>query len=248
MSQIQTRALNIPFEDSVSRSVLFSPSAGSSDSFPAVMVLPEFWGLTENMKNRALRLAKEGYTTLAVDLYGEGKLAATALEATAMMKNTLANMESTTKKLLNCLKVLSSQAQVLPHQRASIGHCLGGALSIHLARMGTEQLKGVVSFHGSLRLLAEENSFPSSIKTKILVCHGENDSMIPAEHVQNFKKEMEVKQADCKFISYPGAAHGFTNPQATENGKKFNIDTAYNAEVEKSSWQEMLRFLKSVFS
>lgn len=245
MNQIQTQALNIPFEDSVSRSVLFYPSTGRQN--PAVMVLPEFWGLTENMKNRALKLAGEGYTTLAVDLYGEGKLAATALEATAMMKNTLSQIERTTKKLLQCLKVLDSQAQALPHQRASIGHCLGGALSLHLARKGVA-LKGVVSFHGSLRLLDSENTFPSAIKTKILVCHGEKDSMIPTEHVHNFKKEMDVKKADCKFISYPQAAHGFTNPLATENGKKFNIDTAYDEEAEKSSWQEMGRFLKSVFA
>ena len=50
------------------------------------------------------------------------------------------------------------------------------------------------------------------------------------------------------FIAYPGARHGFTNPQATENGQKFNIPTAYNEEVDKVSFEEMLKFFKKIFA
>ena len=74
-----------------------------------------------------------------------------------------------------------------------------------------------------------------------MVCQ-DADSMIPEEKVKNFKKEMEDAGVDYKFISYPEAQHGFTNPQATENGKKFGIPTAYNEEADKGSWEELLKF------
>ena len=85
------------------------------------------------------------------------------------------------------------------------------------------------------------------MKARVLVCHGEADSMIPEEQVKNFKEEMEKNAVDYKFISYQNAQHGFTNPQATENGKKFNIPTAYNEKADKASWEELLKFFKEIF-
>jgi len=105
-----------------------------------------------------------------------------------------------------------------------------------------------VSFHGSLSDLADSSSYTPSIKTKILVCHGANDQMISSEQVQHFKKQMDSVGADYKFISYPDAEHGFSNPQATENGKTFQIATAYNEEADTDSWQQMLSLLKKTFS
>lgn len=246
---IQTQPVSIKEGDWASQSQIFQPMGDKNGKLPGVLVLPEFWGLTQNMKNRAQKLAQEGgYVTLAADLYGEGFLAPTAEEASSLMKKTLGDMESITKKLKLLLHHLKQHPLVDSGNIASIGHCLGGALSLHLIRKQSPiSLKGVVSFHGSLRPLTPP--LPTSpISTPLLVCHGEADSMIPGEHIQNFKKEMADRQAPCRFITYPGAKHGFTNPLATHNAQKFGIDTAYSEETSKASWQEMITFLKKVFS
>ncbi|OGK90737.1 MAG: hypothetical protein A2W08_04880 [Candidatus Rokubacteria bacterium RBG_16_73_20] len=66
-----------------------------------------------------------------------------------------------------------------------------------------------------------------------------DDSFVKPEQIEAFKKEMQAAGVDYRFVSYPGAVHGFTNPAATENGKKYNLPLAYNAEVDRQSWEEM---------
>ena len=243
MSTVHTEILTIHLDGHESRSHLAWP-AGQQSPQPGVLVIPEFWGLTDHVKNRAYKLAELGYCALAVDVYGEGYVGSTAEEAARSMNNLYDNMETTSKRLREYLKTLKDLKQTDENKTASIGYCLGGALSLHLARMGAD-VTGVASFHGNLQARVEAK--PGAVKSRILVCHGEADTMIPDEQVQNFKKEMDTVGADYKFISYPGAKHGFTNPQATENGRKFNIPTAYSEQADKASWEELLRFFKQIF-
>jgi len=79
------------------------------------------------------------------------------------------------------------------------------------------------------------------------VLHGGDDKFIPPEQIEAFKQEMRSAGADFQFISYPGALHSFTNPEATELGKKFNMPIAYNAKADKESWNEMKKFLIAIF-
>ena len=243
MSAIHTEILTIHLGEHKSKSYLAYP-AGLQSPRPGVLVIPEFWGLTEHTKNRACRLAELGYCALALDVYGDGYVGDKAEEAAQAMNNLYSNMETTSERMREYFKTLKDLKQTDENKTASIGYCLGGALSLHLARLG-ENVTGVASFHGNLQ--ARTDIKPEGMKAKVLVCHGGADSMIPDEQVQNFKKEMESAGADYKFISYPGAKHGFTNPQATENGKKFNIPTAYNEKADKASWEELLKFFKQIF-
>lgn len=244
MSTVHTEVLTMHLGEHVSKSYLAYP-AGQQSPQPGVLVIPEFWGLTEHTKSRAYRLAELGYCALALDVYGEGWVGSTAEEAAAAMNKLFSNMQVTSERMLSYLQALKDLKQIDETKTASIGYCLGGALSLHLARMGAD-VTGVASFHGSLdpRTTAKQGG----VKAKILVCHGDADSMIPEEKVNNFKKEMEEAGADYKFISYPEAQHGFTNPQATENGKKFGIPTAYNEKADKGSWEELLKFFSRIFS
>ena len=243
MSAIHTETLEINFDEHTSKSYVAWPADGQSPQ-PGVLVIPEFWGLTDYIKSRARSLAELGYCALAVDIYGEGWTANTAEEATNAMNKLFANMEKTSEKLLSHLKTLKDLTQTDETKTASIGYCLGGALSLYLARLGAD-VTGVVSFHGDLT--PQTTIQPGSVKAKILVCHGEADGFIPKEKVGNFKKEMEEAGVDYQFISYPEAQHGFTNPQATENGKKFGIPTAYDEKADKASWEEMLKFFSQIF-
>lgn len=244
MNTVHTEVLTMHLNEHVSKSYLAYP-AGQQSPQPGVLVIPEFWGLTEHVKNRAYKLAELGYCALALDVYGEGWVGSTAEEAAAAMNKLFSNMEMTSERMLSYLQALKDLKQTNEVKTASIGYCLGGALSLHLARMGAD-VTGVASFHGSLD--PHITIKPGSVKAKVLVCHGEADSMIPDEKVQKFKKEMDSMEVDYKFISYPNAQHGFTNPQATENGKAFGIPTAYNEEADKASWEELLNFFNRIFA
>ena len=245
MSAVHTEVLNMKTGDHQSQSYLAYP-AGQTNNLPGVMVLPEFWGLTERTKSYAHKLAAQGYTALAVDIYGNELTPGTAKEAAAEMQKTLNNLEKTTAHLYACLEALQDLQQVDENKIAVTGYCLGGGLALHLARKGAN-IKGAVSFHGGLTP-KEGVDKNTQIKAKLLVLHGSKDSMIQMEQVDAFKKEMDERGADYKVICYPEALHGFTNSQATENGKKFNIPTAYNEQADKASWQEMSVFLKEVLA
>ena len=116
-------------------------------------------------------------------------------------------------------------------------------MALHLARRG-ESIQGAVSFHGELKPLVETE--PSNIKAKVLVCHGEADPFVPPEQVNNFKKEMEQGGVDYTFVGYPDVLHAFTNPGATENGKKFGIPLAYDEAADRDSWEQMQKFFERV--
>ncbi len=245
MSTIQTESLSIKLADHNSKSYLAYP-ANTDTPRPGVLIIPEFWGLTEVTRSRARQVAEDGYVALALDVYGEGSVGETAADATEKMNQLFSDMKSTSARLKEVLAFLKNLQQVDESKTASIGYCMGGALSLHLARKGVD-VTAVVSFHGKLSPLTPTADNASPIQAKILVCHGNEDSMIPEQDVHNFKKEMEKAGADYKFVSYPSAKHGFTNPQATERGQKFNIPIAYNESADKESYSEMLRFFKKVF-
>ncbi len=88
---------------------------------------------------------------------------------------------------------------------------------------------------------------PGGVKAKILVLHGADDKFVTPEQIEAFRKEMKDAGADFRFIAYPGAIHSFTNPDADEYAKKFNLPLGYNAEADKKSWEELRRFLAMIF-
>jgi dienelactone hydrolase len=114
---------------------------------------------------------------------------------------------------------------------------------LNAAKLGSD-FKGVMSFHGTL----EGGVVPQKglTKAKIFVANGEADTFVPAEHIATFKKQLDSVGAPYTFKQYPGALHAFTNPEATENGKKFNMPIAYNAAADTASWKDMQDFFKTV--
>ena len=212
---------------------------------PGVLVVPEWWGLNDYARKRARMLAELGYTALAVDMYGDSKVATTPDDAGKLSSYLMKNFDVAKARFMAAMDFLKQQPSVDPNLVAAIGYCFGGGVVLNMARQGTD-LKGVVSFHGSLTAVKPAQS--GSVKAKILVLHGGADKLVTPEQVEAFKQEMKSAGADFRFISYPGATHSFTNPEATELGKKFNMPIAYNAEADRKSWVELKEFLKSIFS
>jgi dienelactone hydrolase len=210
---------------------------------PAIIVIPEWWGLNDYPKMRARELAKLGYIAMAIDMYGNGLHTDSPAVAGTLAKQFYNNPKSAKARIDAALVALKSFMQTDTSKLGAIGYCFGGAMALNAARLG-EPFKGVVSFHGNLIGVPANKDL---LKAKILVCHGEADQFVTKEEVDKFKKQMDSIKADYTFKSYPDATHAFTNPKATEIGKKWNMPIAYNAAADSASWKDMQMFFDSIF-
>lgn len=211
---------------------------------PVVLVVHEWWGHNEFSRKRARMLAEMGYAALAVDMYGDGKQALHPEEAGKFSSEIMSNFDTAKARFKAATDFLEKQNIVNSDKIAAIGYCFGGGVVLNLARQGVN-LKGVASFHGSLSAVKPAKS--GVVRAKILVLHGQEDKFIPVEQIEAFKKEMKDTGANFHFITYPGARHSFTNPDADEYAKKFNLPLGYNAEADKKSWEELGKFLNQIF-
>lgn len=210
---------------------------------PVVLVVHEWWGLTDYPKMRARQLAALGYLAMAVDMYGDGKTAPDPGTAGQMATPFYKDPQMAKDRFDAALATIKKYRQADTTKIAAIGYCFGGGVLLNVARMG-ENITGVVSFHGSLLGVPANKDL---LKAKILVCHGEADKFVTADNVATFKKQMDSINADYTFKSYPNATHAFTNPDATAIGKKFSMPIEYNEAADKASWKDMQDFFARIF-
>lgn len=212
---------------------------------PGILVVHEWWGLNDYARNRADMLAKLGYTAFALDMYGDGKQTTHPDDAKKFASEVMKNLPLEKARFNAGLDILRKYETVDPHRIAAIGYCFGGGVVLQMARSGVD-IAGVASFHGMLA--TNEPAQAGMVKAKILVMTGADDPFAPADQVAKFKKEMDAAKVDYKVISYPGAKHSFTNPDADKYGKKFNLPLAYNKAADRASWQEMQEFFHLIFN
>jgi len=210
---------------------------------PAILVVHEWWGLNDYTKRRARMLAEMGYIAMAVDMYGNGRMGNDPGAAQALAMPFYMHPDMAKKHFDAALEEFKKNPNVDQNKIAAIGYCFGGAVVIGIARLG-EDLKGVVSFHGNLNVVPPVKDL---LKADVLVCHGEADSYVSPAEVAQFKKQMDSIGKAYTFKSYPGATHAFTNPDATETGKKFKMPIEYNAAADSASWNDMKEFFGRIF-
>jgi dienelactone hydrolase len=210
---------------------------------PAILIVPEWWGLNDYPKMRARELAKMGYIAMAMDMYGNGLVADSPAAAGKLAMPFYSNPQKAKARIDAALVALKSYMQTDTGKIALIGYCFGGGMVLNAARLG-EDVKGVVSFHGNLIGAPAKKDL---LKASILVCHGADDQFVKPEEVSTFKKQMDSIHANYTFRSYPGSTHAFTNPASTATGKKFNLPIAYNAAADSASWKDMKAFFDTIF-
>jgi dienelactone hydrolase len=209
---------------------------------PAVLVVPEWWGMNDYTKRRARELAALGYVAMAIDVYGEGKTADNPDSAGKFATPFYQNPQKAKARIDAAIAKIKSYEQVDASNIAAVGYCFGGGVLLNTARLGDE-LKAVVSFHGSLIGTPANKDL---LKTAILVCHGEADPFVPQKDADLFKNQMDSIGANYTFKGYPNATHAFPNPNATAMGEKFKMPIAYNGAADTASWNDMKTFLGSV--
>ncbi|MGN6420465.1 MAG: dienelactone hydrolase family protein [Pseudobacter sp.] len=210
---------------------------------PAVLIVPEWWGLTEYPRMRARELAKLGYVAMAVDMYGKGRVAEDPKTAGQYAMVWYRDPAAAQRRIEAAAAVVKGNAATDSSKLLAIGYCFGGSMVLNAAKLGSD-FKGVMSFHGAL----EGGVVPQKglTKARIFVANGESDTFVSAEQIATFKKQLDSVGAPYTFKQYPGALHAFTNPDATETGRKFNMQVAYNAAADTASWKDMQDFFNSI--
>jgi carboxymethylenebutenolidase len=198
--------------------------------YPAIVVIQEWWGLTDWIKDNAKRLAGLGYVTLAPDLY-HGKVAQTPQAATQLMKGL--PRDRAVRDLKAAVSTLTEKANVKKDKIGSVGWCMGGGYSLDLALNDTE-IKACVVCYG--RPVTDAAKL-KPLQATVLGIFGEEDRGIPPSTVQKF--ESALKEAGKKIAAmklYP-AGHGFMRP-----GNPGQANPVYNEEAAKDAWKQIEAF------
>jgi dienelactone hydrolase len=211
---------------------------------PAVLVVPEWWGLNDYIKMRVRKLAELGYIAIAADMFGDGKIAADPTQAQNYTTPFYKDPAIAKGRLDAALKKVMEYPQSDPSKVAAIGYCFGGFVVLNYAKLGAD-IKGVVSFHGGMGGVPLDKSH---LKAKVLLCHGASDKFVAQKDVESFKHKLDSIGIDNTLKIYPNATHAFTNPDATATGKKFNMPIEYNAEADRNSWNDMKMFFAKIFT
>ena len=171
----------------------------------AVIVIHEWWGLNDWVKDQTQKFAAQGYLALAADLY-RGEVAKTADEAHVLMRGL--PDDRGLRDLEAAFAYLSSRPDVDPKKIGSIGWCMGGGWSIKLAE-DQPKLAAFVVNYGSL---PTDKAIISKINAPMLGNFGAEDKGIPPESVQAFEDAMKAAGKSTDIKIYGGAGHAFENP------------------------------------
>ena len=234
----------IQYQDSDGQTLMgYFAAPQHAQHLPLVLVCPEWWGRNAYIEQRTRELALHGYAAFALDMYGDKKVADDAATAHRYMSETFQN-RTIIKRAMAALHTASALDEVDAQRVAVIGFCYGGKVALDLARAGAD-LKLVATFHGNLS--TDQKAQAGRFKPRVIIAHGEDDSMVTLDDVDQFRTEMQQAHADCEIDIYPHAKHGFTNPKADENGVKNQIDVGYDAQAAQQSFAKLYRELASVF-
>jgi carboxymethylenebutenolidase len=197
----------------------------STQRAPGVVMVHEWWGLNENIKNQADELAAEGYRVLAVDLY-DGEVATSAsraqqLSSSIAQERARSNMQAAVAYL---------RGEGAPRV-AGLGWCFGGGQALELAMTDTE-LAGHVIYYGSS--MATSTDALASVQAPVLGIFGADDQVVPTTTVAQFERSLNELGIENEIHMYEGVGHAFANPS----------NDGYAPEKAADAWQKTLRFLE----
>ncbi len=204
---------------------LAQPSTGEQNG-PAIIVIHEWWGLNENIRNMADQLAEAGYTALAVDVYG-GKVASKSENAMKYMKEAFGNSEAVKSNLRQAHKFLETKGA---SQIGVIGWCFGGHWSLQTGMLLPDEIDAMVIYYG--KLITEKEAL-KPLDMPILGIFAAEDQGIPVESVNTFETRLAELGKDAEIHIYEGAQHAFANP----SGKH------YDREAAEDAWAKTMKFL-----
>jgi len=204
----------------------FAFPADMVEPLPAIIVIHEWWGLNDNVRAMADRLAGEGYIVFAVDLYG-GEVAESPEIARKLMLSVVENPEQAAENIRKAYDFVNTTAGA--PKVGSVGWCFGGGWSLNAAMLFPNDLDAAVIYYGQV---TDDEERLRAINVPILGLFGADDTGISVESVQLFEAALERLRKNYEIQIYPGAGHAFANPTGQN----------YNAEVAEDAWKRTLEF------
>jgi carboxymethylenebutenolidase len=186
------------------------------EPLPAVIMIHEWWGLNDNIRAMAERLAAEGYTSPEM--------------ARQLMMRAVENRDSVSSNIEQAYAFVSNTAGA--PRVASLGWCFGGGWSLNTAMLFPGDLDAAVIYYGQV---TDEEDRLSPLEVPILGLFGAEDRGIKVESVRRFEETLERLNKDYEIHIYEGAGHAFANPSGTN----------FNAEYAEDAWNRTLEFLRA---
>lgn len=221
----ESRNVSYKSGDETVNAAMYTPQG--KGPFPALVVIHEYWGLNDWVKEQASKVADQGYVTLAIDLY-RGKVGTTPDEAHELMRGVPEDRAN--RDLLAASSYLRSQKNVDPKRVGSIGWCMGGGYSLNLA-LNDPKLKAAVINYGHL---ATDDATLKKINAAILGIFGGQDRGIPVADVNKFEAQLKALGKTVEIHIFPDAGHAFENP---------NNKQGYRADDAAQAWKLTVDFL-----
>ncbi|UCB47319.1 MAG: dienelactone hydrolase family protein [Spirochaetota bacterium] len=195
--------------------------------YPGLILIHEWWGLNDNIREFAQSFARTGYVALAVDLYN-GQSAQTPDEARRLATAVRNNLPAAFDNLTKAVDFIRSSPYVKKHRIASVGWCFGGGWSYEMARndMG---VRASIMYYGRF---SPDDDF-SNMRALILGNFGEKDRSISVDSVREFQATLKTLNGDHEIYIYPNAGHAFANSDSAN----------YNKEAADLAWQRTIAFL-----
>jgi carboxymethylenebutenolidase len=220
------------FQDAQGYLVYPVSSNNSNGKLPAVIMIHEWWGVNQNIKDMANLLAKQGFVVLAADLY-HGKVADNPKQAMELVQIARNNQNNSIANLQGAVKYLSLAPNVDSTKIISLGWCFGGGQSLQLALNSQEHpLAATILYYGT-PLVTDKQSL-SKIKWPLLGIFGDKDEAIPIGEINQFRTALNQSGITNEIHIYNGVGHAFANPSGDNYAPKETSD----------AWQNTLSFLK----
>jgi carboxymethylenebutenolidase len=218
--------------DETVKGILYTPEG--KGPFPGIVVIHEWWGLNDWVKEQAAKLAGEGYEALAIDLY-RGKVATTPNEAHEFMGGV--TQDRAKRDLEAAFQFLASQPDVKKDRIGAIGWCMGGGYSLGLALEEPKLAADVINY-GVFDYASLANDSPAlkKITAPILGFFGAQDRGIPSDDLKAFGAAMDKAGKKIDVTIYPDAGHAFENP---------NNKDGYRPADAADAWSKTVNFLAS---
>ncbi len=209
-----------------SRGYLANAASGRG---PGVIVIQEWWGLVDHIKDVADRFAREGFTALAPDLY-HGETTTAPDEAGRLMM--ALNIDQAAKDLRGAVDYLLAQPSTSGGKVGAIGFCMGGQLALYAATVSPDQVGAVANFYGihpSVQLDL------TKLKAPVMGAFAEKDGFVTPQAAADLESQIKQHGQQADFKVYPGMDHGFFNDTRKE---------VYNEAAAKDAWDRTLRLFR----
>ena len=230
-ARAEVKTMDITFKSGDDEVKGFLAEPDGKGPFPAIVVIQEWWGLTDWIKDNAKHFAEQGYVALAPDLY-RGKVT----DDPAIARQLLGGLpkDRAVRDLKAAVDTLAARDNVQKDRIGSIGWCMGGGYSLHLA-LADDRVKACAMCYGPP---VTKPDMLKSLNATILGIFGEEDKGIKAADVRMFEQALKTAGKSVEKINiYPGAGHGFMRPSSAAMK-----NAAYNERAANDAWQQIDAF------